>query len=105
VDRAGHGALFHTDLPTDVLLMGAGIITAVPLLLFSSAARRIPLSLTGILQYIAPTLQFLLGVLVYREPFSLRKFIGFGLVWTALVIYAVEGYLVHRSRPFPVVSE
>jgi chloramphenicol-sensitive protein RarD len=104
-DRTGYGALFHTGIKTDILLMGAGIITAVPLLLFSSAARRIPLSLTGILQYIAPTLQFLLGVLVYREPFSFGKLIGFGMVWTALVMYAVEGYLVHRSRPFPVVSE
>jgi len=104
-DRARQGALFHAGVPTDLLLLGAGVITAVPLLLFSSAARRIPLSLTGILQYIAPTLQFLIGVLVYREPFSFGKLIGFGMVWTALVIYAAEGYLVHRNRPFPVVAD
>lgn len=104
-DRTGQGALFHTGVSTDMLLLGAGIITAVPLLLFSSSARRISLSLTGILQYIAPTLQFLIGVLVYREPFSFGKLIGFGMVWTALIIYAAEGYLVHRSRPFPVDSD
>ncbi len=85
--------------------MGAGVITAVPLLLFSSAARRIPLSLIGILQYIAPTLQFLLGVFVYREPFTTAKFIGFGIVWIALIIYGVEGLMVYRGQMFPVVSE
>jgi chloramphenicol-sensitive protein RarD len=73
--------------------------------LFASAASRINLSLIGILQYIAPTLQFLIGVLVYREPFPWTKCVGFGIVWSALIIYAVEGYLVYRARPFPVVSE
>ena len=104
-DRAGNGALFNSGAISDALLMGAGIITAVPLLLFSSAARRIPLSLIGILQYIAPTLQFLLGVLVYKEPFTTTKFIGFGIVWAALIIYGVEGLLVYRAQSFPVVSE
>jgi chloramphenicol-sensitive protein RarD len=104
-DRAGNGAFFNSGAISDVLLMGAGIITAVPLLLFSSAARRIPLSLIGILQYIAPTLQFLLGVLVYKEPFTTTKFIGFGIVWAALIIYGVEGLLVYRAQSFPVVSE
>jgi chloramphenicol-sensitive protein RarD len=103
--RAGNGALFHSGAISDALLMGAGIITAVPLLLFSSAARRIPLSLIGILQYIAPTLQFLLGVLVYREPFTATKFIGFGIVWAALIIYGVEGLMAYRAQSFPVVSE
>jgi chloramphenicol-sensitive protein RarD len=104
-DRAGNGAIFHVGAITDALLMGAGVITAVPLLLFSSAARRIPLSLIGILQYIAPTLQFLLGVFVYSEPFTTAKFIGFGIVWIALIIYGVEGLMVYREQMFPVVSE
>jgi chloramphenicol-sensitive protein RarD len=103
--RAGNGALFNSGAISDALLMGAGIITAVPLLLFSSAARRIPLSLIGILQYIAPTLQFLLGVLVYKEPFTATKFMGFGIVWIALIIYGVEGLMAYRSQSFPVVSE
>ena len=104
-DRAGNGAIFHAGALTDALLMGAGIITAAPLLLFSSAARRIPLSLIGILQYIAPTLQFLLGVFVYNEPFTLTKFIGFGIVWLALIIYGAEGLLIHKGHMFPVVAE
>jgi chloramphenicol-sensitive protein RarD len=104
-DMAGNGALFNSGAISDVLLMGAGIITAVPLLLFSSAARRIPLSLIGILQYISPTLQFLLGVMVYKEPFAATKFIGFGIVWAALIIYGVEGLMAYHAQSFPVVSE
>jgi chloramphenicol-sensitive protein RarD len=104
-DRTGHGAFFHAGAISDALLAGAGFITAVPLLLFSSAARRIPLSLIGLLQYIAPTLQFLLGVLVYREPFTAVKLIGFGIVWIALIVYGVEGLIVYRGQSFPVVSQ
>ena len=104
-DRAGHGAFLHAGAISDVLLVGAGFITAVPLLMFSSAAKRLPLSLIGVLQYIVPTLQLLLGVLVYREPFTIVKLIGFGIVWIALIVYAVEGLIVHRTQPFPVVSE
>jgi chloramphenicol-sensitive protein RarD len=104
-DGTGYGAFFHAGAISDALLAGAGFITAVPLLLFSSAARRIPLSLIGILQYIAPTLQFLLGVLVYREPFTAVKLIGFGIVWIALIVYGVEGLIVYRGQSFPVVSQ
>jgi len=104
-DHAGHGAFLRAGLATDALLLGAGVITAVPLLLFSSAARRIPLSLVGILQYIAPTLQLILGVFLYREPFSSVQLVGFGMVWVALIIYGVEGLLVYRSQTFPVISE
>lgn len=81
------------------MLVGAGLVTTVPLLMFASAAKRIPLSLVGILQYIAPTLQFLLGLLVYREPFSRERFIGYGIVWIALLIFAAEGFLAYRLRP------
>jgi chloramphenicol-sensitive protein RarD len=104
-DGTGYGAFFHAGAISDALLAGAGFITAVPLLLFSSAARRIPLSLIGLLQYIAPTLQFLLGVLVYREPFTAVKLIGFGIVWIALIVYGVEGLIVYRGQSFPVVSQ
>jgi chloramphenicol-sensitive protein RarD len=104
-DRTGRGAFLHAGAISDVLLVGAGFITAVPLLMFSSAARRLLLSLIGVLQYIVPTLQLLLGVLVYREPFTIVKLIGFGIVWIALIVYAVEGLIVHRTQPFPVVSE
>jgi chloramphenicol-sensitive protein RarD len=74
-------------------------MTTIPLLMFATAARRIPLSLMGILQYIAPTLQFLLGVLVYGEPFTHTRLIGFGIVWIALILFGVEGYLASRAQP------
>lgn len=104
VELTGRGAFLHTDAVSNVLLLGAGLVTSAPLLLFAAAARRIPLSLVGILQYIAPTLQFLLGVWVYGEPFTSAQFVGFGLVWTALAIFGVEGVLAHRARSVAAVS-
>lgn len=97
-EKTGQGAFLHNGTATDVLLVGAGLVTSVPLIMFAAAARRIPLSLVGILQYIAPTLQFLVGVLVYEEPFTPSQFIGFGIVWTALIIFAVEGTLARRRQ-------
>ncbi|MDQ7981115.1 EamA family transporter RarD [Paraburkholderia sp. SARCC-3016] len=74
-----------------VLLALAGPITAIPLLLFASGARRIPLSMLGLLQYVTPTLQLLIGVLIYREPFSGTQLIGYGAIWVALAVYSLEG--------------
>ncbi|MEK7737339.1 MAG: EamA family transporter RarD [Pseudomonadota bacterium] len=99
LDGAREGAFLHTGAGYDVLLVGAGLVTAVPLLLFASAAQRIPLALLGVLQYIAPTLQFLLGVLVYQEAFTQSQLIGYGLVWVALFIFGIEGYIAHRAPP------
>jgi chloramphenicol-sensitive protein RarD len=104
-ETAGQGAFLHSGVISDVLLAGAGLMTTVPLLMFASAARRIPLSLVGILQYIAPTLQFLLGVLVYGEPFTHTQLIGFGMVWVALILFGGEGYLASRpQRTQPVTA-
>lgn len=100
----GAGAFLHSGLKQDVLMFGAGIVTTVPLLLFASAARRIPLSTVGVLQYIAPTMQFLLGVLVYREPFDAQHLIGFAVVWFALIIFWLEGIWHHRL-PIALVPE
>lgn len=86
----GTGAFLHTDATTAFFMAGAGIITILPLLLFASASRRIPLSLMGILQYISPTLQFLIGIVIYKEPFSSIQFIGYALVWLALILFALE---------------
>lgn len=105
VETTGQGAFGHLGATADFLMAGTGIVTTVPMLLFAGAARRIPLSMIGILQYIAPTLQFLLGVLVFGEPFSSTQFIGFGLVWIALIIFAVEGVLAHRAQAVAVVAE
>ena len=84
------------DVKTDLFLIGAGATTAVPLLLFAKAAQRIPLTTIGLMQYIAPTGQFLIGVLLYQEEFTASQAIGFGIIWLALVVYTVEGLLVRR---------
>jgi chloramphenicol-sensitive protein RarD len=96
-DFFGSGVFLHAGLLSDVLLAGAGLTTTIPLLMFASAAQKIPLSLIGILQYISPTLQFLLGVFVYREPFSFLQFIGYSIVWAALIIFGVEEYAAYRT--------
>jgi chloramphenicol-sensitive protein RarD len=98
-EAAGRGAFLHGGLYSDILIIGAGIVTTVPLFLFAVAVRRIPLTLVGILQYIAPTLQFLIGVLVYGEPFGTSRMIGFGAVWLALVIFGAENMLWRRTQP------
>ena len=98
-EAMGQGAFLHTGPVLDWLLVGAGLMSTVPLLMFASAARSIPLSLVGVLHYIAPTLQFLLGTLVYNEPFTTARLVGFCIVWAALIIFAVEGALFHRAQP------
>lgn len=90
---------FGADLTTSSLLAATGIITTIPLLLFGGAARRIPLFLIGIFQYIAPTLQFLLGVFVYGEPFTRTQLEGYALIWLALLLFAVEGISHARRNP------
>ena len=81
-----------------LLALLAGPVTAVPLLLFAAGARRIPLSLLGLLQYTGPTLQLLLGVWLWNEPFPASKQIGFAMIWISLVVYAVEGIWAGRQR-------
>jgi chloramphenicol-sensitive protein RarD len=103
-DATGQGAFLRTGAISDALLMGAGLVTTMPLLMFASAARRIPLSLVGVLQYIAPTLQFLLGVLVYKEPFTHTQLIGFGIVWIALILFGLEGYFATRAQRAQMVT-
>lgn len=95
---SGQGAFLHNGAVADALLVGSGLVTAVPLLLFASASQRIPLWQLGILQYIAPTLQFILGTVVYKEPFTHAQLGGFGLIWAALIIFGVEGVLTGRAR-------
>ncbi|OQR80440.1 hypothetical protein THRCLA_23486 [Thraustotheca clavata] len=82
----------------DLLLIGGGLVTMLPLLLFSAAAQLIELSLLGIIQYIQPTMQFLIGVLVYDEPLSMLKLLGFILVWIGLAIYTIDGLYCHRQN-------
>jgi chloramphenicol-sensitive protein RarD len=81
--------------------MAAGPITAVPLLLFAAGARRIPLSLAGIIQYVGPSLQLIVGVALFGEPFGRVRIVGFGLVWTALALYTLEGWWWQSRAPRP----
>ena len=74
----------------------AGPVTAVPLLLFAGAANRMPLSVLGILQYLAPVLQLGIGILVYHEPMPAVRLAGFGLVWTALAVFTWDGIRTAR---------
>lgn len=97
-EARGGGALGHMGATTTLLLIGAGAATSIPLLLFASGARRITLTTLGLLQYVAPTLQFLIGVLIYHEPFGVERLIGFGLIWLALALYTAESYVSRRRR-------
>ena len=96
-NQAGRGAFGHAGPLLTLVMIGAGPVTTVPLLLFAAAARRIPLSMMGMLQYINPCIQFLLGVFVYKEPFTRSQFAGFACVWAALVLFAGEGYVAISS--------
>lgn len=93
----GQTAFGDAPLSIQLLVAAAGPITAIPLLLFASGARRIPLSLLGLLQYIGPSLQLLIGVWVYDEPFSAARLVGFGLIWGALAVYSAESLWQSRA--------
>lgn len=81
------------------LLIASGPITAIPLLLFANGARQIPLSILGLLQYLAPTIQFLLGVLLFKEAFTSDRLVGFAMIWAALALFAGEGLLRRGQAP------
>jgi chloramphenicol-sensitive protein RarD len=87
-----------TSNTTRWLLVASGPITAIPLLLFASGARKIPLSVLGLLQYIGPTIQLSLGVFLFHEAFTPARLVGFALIWSALALYAAEGVLVSRRK-------
>jgi chloramphenicol-sensitive protein RarD len=95
-EAQGSGALGHSSVGINALLVGSGLATALPLALFAFGARLIPYSTLGILQYVGPTLQFLIGVLVFGEPFPKARAIGFVLIWAALAVYAADS--LWRSR-------
>jgi chloramphenicol-sensitive protein RarD len=103
----GQGVLVQGDAPTLGWLLLAGPLTAIPLLLFAAGARRIPLGTLGILQYISPSLQMLLGVWLYGEAFEPARAVGFYLIWLALVVYSLDSLWNSRkqfSKPPVIVS-
>jgi chloramphenicol-sensitive protein RarD len=81
-----------------VLLLLAGAVTAVPLLLFASGARRVPLTVIGLLQFVAPIIQFAIGVWVLGEPMTIERWIGFALVWIALAMLSVDSVIASRRN-------
>ena len=89
---------FGSGAATDWLLPLSGVITAIPLVLFTVGARRLPLATIGFMQYLAPSLNFIIALFVFREPFDTAQFIGFVLIWTALAIYSVDMLQVARNR-------
>jgi chloramphenicol-sensitive protein RarD len=96
-EASGSGAFGHSSLIVTFLLIFTGVATGLPLLWFAAAARRVPLTTIGVLQYIAPTMQFLLGDYLYHEPFTASRLIGFSLIWLALLIYTIEGAMERRK--------
>jgi chloramphenicol-sensitive protein RarD len=104
VESQGSAAFGHASWSVTLLLALAGVVTAIPLLLFAAAARSIPLYMLGILQYIAPPGQFLLGVLVFDEAFTPVRLVGFSIIWLALLLYSVENYLVRRRETLPAAT-
>jgi len=98
LDTKGIGSIFRMSGGMDLLLMGASLVTAVPLLFFTLGARRILLSTVGLLQYIAPTGMFLLAVFAFNEPFSIAQIWTFIFIWTALAIYSTDSIRYYRKN-------
>jgi chloramphenicol-sensitive protein RarD len=96
---SGHTAFGHQGVGNSLLLVSTGLATAVPLLLFAAAARRVPLSTVGLLQYVTPLLQLSIGVFVYDEPMPPARLAGFAIIWVALAVFTVDSLRqAHGSR-------
>jgi chloramphenicol-sensitive protein RarD len=99
----GMGALGHQSGRVDALLLAGGVVTSVPLFLFSYGARRVPYSTIGVIQFIAPSLQLLCGLVVFGEPFESARATGFVLIWLGLLIYVGNALWRARSpKPAPI---
>jgi len=99
------GSSFLADTSTSLLLIGCGVTSGLPLLIFIAGARMIPLSLIGILQYVYPTLLFFIGAYIYGEPLNEAKIVGFIFIWLALIIYSIERTFFLRRRTAVVTSD
>lgn len=105
VRAAGGDGVVGASVPLrDLWLLGAGVVTATPLLLFASAARRIELWLVGMLQFIAPTIQFILGAVVWGEPWSGGQAAGFVIIWSALAVFVADLARQARRPPVPAAA-
>jgi chloramphenicol-sensitive protein RarD len=95
---SGAATFGHEGVGHALLLAASGVVTAIPLLFFGAAAIRVPLTTLGLLQYLAPTLQLAIGVLLYDEPMPAVRLLGFALVWTALVVFTADTLVASRRR-------
>ena len=91
LEGTGGGYFIHGGLGPSLLLIGTGVITSFPLLLFGYATHKIPLSTLGLLQYTAPTINFFIGIFLYHEDFPRERMIGYLIIWVALALYLAEG--------------
>jgi chloramphenicol-sensitive protein RarD len=98
LELSGSGSFLRGDLTIKTLLPLAGVVTSVPLLFFAFGARNITLTTLGLLQYVAPSLQLMVGVFIYHESFPKIRMFGFMFIWIALLIYSTEGILVAKKR-------
>jgi chloramphenicol-sensitive protein RarD len=103
-ESTGVGAFGHSGAVIDTMLIVSGPLTAITLFLFAYGTRRLPYSTVGVLQYIAPSLQFACGVFVLHEPFDHARAIGFAVIWSALIIYAGEGVRLSRKQQARTVT-
>ncbi|WP_332645434.1 EamA family transporter RarD [Lysinibacillus sp. 54212] len=94
----GTVAFLHIDITTDVLILVSGILTAIPLVLFAKGAQKIPLYLMGFIQYVSPSITFVLGVFLYKEPFSNIDLLAFSCIWIALLIFSLSKLIEARKR-------
>jgi chloramphenicol-sensitive protein RarD len=94
----GTGAFGRTGTTVDLMLLGAGVMTAIPLALFAYGARRVTMTTLGILQYISPSCQFVIGILLFGEAFTPARWVGFSCIWVALAIYTAESLLARRRQ-------
>ena len=97
----GNDALVSAEGSEYVVLLGSGLFTVVPLLCFAGAVQRVPLSVIGVIQYLSPSTNFVLGVVAYDEPFGGGRLVGFVLVWLGLAVFTVDGLRVTRSGAHP----
>jgi chloramphenicol-sensitive protein RarD len=102
--QAGASAFEQEDFRLHAFIVGAGVITTIPLLLFSYGARRIKLATLGLLQYIAPSVQFLIGLLLYHEPFDTVRLHACILIWCGLAIYTVDSFWAQRKKLWPAAD-
>jgi chloramphenicol-sensitive protein RarD len=98
ITSRGEGTFGGDHLRVSLLLVSLGVVTAVPLLLFGAAASRVPLSSMGLMQYITPTLQFLIGLLVRHESMSTGRWVGFLVVWGALAVFSTDALRAAHGR-------